>query len=122
MKNKKGFTLIELVAVVALLAITGLVVVMSITKQLTDQEDKNYGLYKETILSAAELYMEPRRNLYPELEKIGDSTYITAKDIIGADLLDKDLENPRTDEAIDKNTRIKVTIGADNILIFELEE
>jgi len=122
MKNKKGFTLIELVAVVALLSIVGLVVVISVNKQLNNQEKRKYEIYRESILEAAELYVEPRRNMFPELSKLGDSTYITAKDIISANLLDSELENPKTNGPIDQNTRIKITVGKDNILIFELEE
>lgn len=122
MKNKRGFTLIELVAVVALLSIVGLVVVISVNKQLDNQEKRKYEIYRESILEAAELYVEPRRNMFPELSKLGDSTYITAKDIISANLLDSELENPKTNGPIDQNTRIKITVGKDNILIFELEE
>ena len=122
MKNKRGFTLIELVAVVALLSIVGLVVVISVNKQLDNQEKRKYEIYRESILEAAELYVEPRRNMFPELSKLGDSTYVTAKEIISVNLLDGDLENPKTNGPIDQNTRIKITVGKDNILIFELEE
>lgn len=122
MKNKRGFTLIELVAVVALLSIVGLVVVISVNKQLDNQEKRKYEIYRESILEAAELYVEPRRNMFPELSKLGDSTYVTAKEIISVNLLDSDLENPKTNSPIDQNTRIKITVGKDNILIFELEE
>lgn len=122
MKNKRGFTLIELVAVVALLSIVGLVVVISVNKQLDNQEKRKYEIYRESILEAAELYVEPRRNMFPELSKLGDSTYVTAKEIISVNLLDSDLENPKTNGPIDQNTRIKITVGKDNILIFELEE
>ena len=122
MKNKRGFTLIELVAVVALLSIVGLVVVISVNKQLDNQEKRKYEIYRESILEAAELYVEPRINIFPELSKLGDSTYVTAKEIISVNLLDSDLENPKTNSPIDQNTRIKITVGKDNILIFELEE
>ena len=122
MKNKRGFTLIELVAVVALLSLVGIVVVININKQLNNQEKKEYEIYRESILEAAELYVEPRRNLFPSLSKLGDTTYITVKDIISANLLDSGLENPETNSLIDQNTRIKITVGKDNILIFELEE
>jgi len=121
MKNKKGFTLIELVAVVALIAIFGLVVVISITSQIDKQEEKRYNSYKETIISSAELYIEQHRNSYPALKEKGDSIYITAGDIIGANLLNSNLKNPKTEKDIDKNTRIKITIGENNILEFEIE-
>ena len=121
MKNRKGFTLIELVSVVALIAIAGVVIVISITSQVKKQVEKSYNLYKETILTSAELYVEQHRNSYPELEDINDSIYITVEDIIGANLLNKDLKNPKTNDIIDKNMRIKVTIGEDNILIYEIE-
>ena len=121
MKNKNGFTLIELVAVVALIAVVGIVVVISITSQVKQQEEKEYKLYKETILDSAELYIELHRNLYPSLVDTGDTIYITAKDIIGANLLREDLKNPKTEEYVDENMKIKVTMGEDNIIIYEIE-
>lgn len=122
MKNKKGFTLIELIAVVALIAVTGLVVVISVSSMLKSQKDKDYKLYVDTILNSAELYVEQHRISYPELNEVNDSIYITVSDIIGANLLNADLKNPKTDEVISGDTRIKVTIGENNILIYEMEE
>lgn len=122
MKNKNGFTLIELVAVIALIAVVGVVIVVSITSQVKKQVQSSYEAFEETVLNSAELYIEQHRKLYPELVNVNDSIYITIEDVMGANLLDRNLRNPKTDDFVDKKTRIKVTIGEDNILIYELEE
>ena len=82
MKSRKGFTLIELVAVVTFVAIIGIVVAINITNQVKKQEEKNYDRYLEIITSATELYVEQHRNRYVTLDKEGSSIYISISELI----------------------------------------
>ena len=121
MKNK-GFTLIEILSVITLITVIGLVSVYSVTNQLRNQEEKTYENYKEIILNATELYVEQNRELYPNLVEVNDTVNITVNDLIESEYLKEDLKNPKTNEKVDKLLQIKVTVGEDLILVYEILE
>ena len=56
MLNKKGFTLVELLAVIVILASVSLIVVSSITSSLTRRDDKECEEQKELAKNAAKIY------------------------------------------------------------------
>lgn len=81
MKNKKGFTFIELLAVIALI---GVLVIIAIPTLLTVKNRINERLAntkKELLLSAAELYAQDNgknSNLTVTVRQLIDSNYIEA--------------------------------------------
>ena len=122
MKSRKGFTLIELVAVVTFVAIIGIVVAINITNQVKKQEEKNYDRYLEIITSATELYVEQHRNRYVTLDKEGSSIYISISELISANMIDETLTNPKTNNYISTSGRVKVTVRSDKTLEYIVEE
>lgn len=122
MKSRKGFTLIELVAVVTFVAIIGIVVAINITNQVKKQEEKNYDRYLEIITSATELYVEQHRNRYVTLDKEGSSIYISISELISANMIDETLTNPKTNNYVSKSGRVKVTVRSDKTLEYIVEE
>ena len=56
LKNKKGFTLVELLAIVVILAIIMVLAAPSMTKQIAKKEDTDQTILDEKISNAAKIY------------------------------------------------------------------
>ena len=56
LKNKKGFTLVELLAIVAILAIIMVLAAPSMTKQIAKKEETDQTILDEKIHNAAKIY------------------------------------------------------------------
>lgn len=59
--NKKGFTLVELLATIVILAVTITIVFVKVDKNIKDANDFGNQMQAETIESAAYLYVEDNR-------------------------------------------------------------
>lgn len=100
MKNK-GFTLIELIVTITLLAIISITVGVSVSNMLANQKEKKAENMKEEIENAACVYVET----------VNDSlTEISLKTLIEEGLIDKDLVNPITKKQLDTTSTVKIKI------------
>lgn len=100
--DSKGFTLIEMIVVVALLATMSLAIGVSISEMMERQEEKEYESYVETLETAA--------CVYAEAYDITSDTSITTAELIAAGLIRTTLTNPKTDDAVvDDTTTITIT-------------
>ena len=97
--NKKGFTLVELMATIGLLAIMSLVIGVNITSILKNTKQREEDFNKEQIEKAACVYYSSE-----ELNKNG-STNITVENLIESGLLDETYRN--------ENGKITVTVNDD---------
>lgn len=61
--NNKGFTLVELLAVVVILVIIMLVAIPNISSSIERRKIKNETKMKEVIIDASELYVDKKTNL-----------------------------------------------------------
>lgn len=111
MRNK-GLTLIELLAVLIVIAILGTITFVSVLSKIEDTNKKSEKLLISSIENSAELYILENRYNYSE----GTFT-ITVQNLIDAEYLRKDnLKNPLTKENIDTSTLINITIEKNNKL------
>ena len=55
-KNNKGFTLVEIIAVIGLLVLISSITIPSIIKMNNKNKEKNYNRIVDTIITAAENY------------------------------------------------------------------
>lgn len=101
MKNRKGFTLTELLVVIAMIAVIGTVIIVntvSINKRANDNE---YDRMIENIVNSAKTYV----SLYPE--EFGDLystkafSFISLNELIHSGLLDEEIINPYTNKQLD---------------------
>ena len=105
---KKGFTLIEMLGIIAVLAVVLLVTFPVLNNSLKNmKEDQNENFLKNLKIST-EAYIELNRKNYPELDEIG-STTITINDLYNAELL-------KGNYNVDKSNQIIITKKEDNTL------
>ena len=59
--NNRGFTLVEVLAVIVILGILSTILVFSVTGLLKKGEEDNYNSLRNSIISAAKIYMSDNR-------------------------------------------------------------
>lgn len=70
MNGKKGFTLVELMAILVILGVILLMAMPSITKTFKDSQTQEAGEYKKTLCIAAQSYMELEKVKYENGKKV----------------------------------------------------
>ncbi len=113
MRLEKGFTLVELMAILVILAVMMLVTVPSITRTLKDSQKNEMAEYEKTVCLAAQTYMQVEHrdsnlsvhSYTVSLEELRKGGYIT-----------ESLKNPTTDsydgnvEIFNKDGKITCTL------------
>lgn len=120
MKNNRGFTLVELIAVMTLLAAIILVTVPVIINTIKKNDDKLGENFEKSLKQAAELYVERNRDVFPDLNNIGGTAEVSTDILIEEGYLKQDLENPIDNSGV-LNYKIIVEVGNDNIFIYRVE-
>ena len=109
MKNKKGFTLIELITTIGLMILVGLVIVTNMSGILSKQNDEEYENFKKKIQDSACIYVETRWSTTKRNTcKTGNNCTITLNELITAGLIEDNLKDPNTGNVIDKNKTVSV--------------
>lgn len=116
--NSKAFTMIEMLGVVAILALISLFSFPAINILKNNSDQKKYDNFIKNISLAADSYIESNYTKYDsDLEQ-----FITIKKLIDEGLLSNTLVNPNTSEkVIDENGIIKVTRNIDRTFSYEYE-
>ena len=119
MKNKKGFTLVEIIAVIALIAvIVGIFIVNLVGKN--DPKENNKDTVKQ-ILSAADAYVSANRSEIEKLYEGYNFVDITIGDLKNNGLLSEDITNNETSEKYKDEEVVRVTLnGSTGATEFEL--
>lgn len=100
--NNKGFTLVELLAVLVILIAISSIAIPSISSSLERSKDKQTNAKKKLLESAAELYVTDHRN------KITSTCYITIEQLKNGNYIDDDATDNNGDQI---EGCIKVTDG-----------
>ena len=108
--NKKGFTLVELLAVIIILSLLALLASTSVSKIVKDSKSDLYDTQIKLIQSAAEAWGAD--NLY-DLPDAGTCKYLTLQDLKQYGLIDPEIKDPRTNDLFSDNLIIKIT-GEEN--------
>lgn len=121
MRRNKGFTLIEMIGIITVLAIILLVALPSMTKTLKRNEQKKYDNYITNLKLLSENY------LVEQLQKENirfkeDIAYFTLGDMIDAGYVTEVITNPNNDKKISRDTRIKVTRNIDDTYSYDVQE
>ena len=113
---KKGFTLIELMGVIVILAILSIITVVGVDKMLSDGRNNLYEDQVKIIELSAKSYIAENPSLKP---LPGEITTITIQDLVDNGFLKENINNPKTEENFDLTLKIEIK-RTENSLSFEL--
>ena len=122
---KKGFTLIEMLGIIAVLAVVLLITFPVMNKSLKKMKENTTNNFENNLKISAETYIELNRDNYPELEETGGTT-ITIQDLYDANLLKGQYEGLDTSNKIiitkkDDNTLDYIYVNPDNIVEYTFD-
>ncbi len=124
MYKRNGFTLIELIATVALMVLMGLIIANNLNSLFSNREDEDVNDFKELLENAACTYIDlsdPQIKQKKEVCKASGCT-VTTSVLITNSLLDEELKNPLTGEAITGSEIIKISYpNHEKTCVYEME-
>lgn len=120
MKNK-GFTLVEIVSTLVILALIGIVIGINLNKSFKTNETTEYNNFEKMIKSAADIYVTSSNKIKNDLDTVKGYYIITVKELQDAGLLGTDLINPKTKTALKGDEIVKVSIDANGVSVYEYQ-
>jgi type IV pilus assembly protein PilA len=105
MKNK-GFTLIEILAVIVVLAIVSVIVVPAIDRFLRNADNTAYQVQIDAIIDAVKNWEADHPSSLPANN--GDEYVVYLSELKAGNYVREDLINPRTKEAFSNNLTITI--------------
>lgn len=115
---KKGFTLVELLGVIALLGILAVLVVPAVNKTIKNSRETLYQTQIDTIKEAAKTYSYKFPKSIPDGNEI---FYVTVGQLVEAGLLEDQIENPKNKEMFPYDMKIHIYQKNGN-LTYEVNE
>lgn len=105
--NKRAFTLVELLAVIAILGVIAAIFVPNAMKILSENKTKTYKVKENILINAAKDYTLYNRDfVFPTGD---DAVYITANSLVEDSFMAKILD---ADSAEECNAFVKITVNA----------
>lgn len=122
MRLKKGFTLIELIGVIAVLAVILLIALPTITSSVRRNNEQKYANTLQDIYLAAEQYTLTYKEKFPQLDESGGRVKVTIADLKEAGYLDQHLENPKTGKEFLDTDYVLVEVDKDYTRKYKFNE
>ena len=107
---KKGFTLIEMLGIIAVLAVILLVTFPVMNNSLKKMKESTNNNFTNNLKVSAETYVELNRKNYPNLNTAGSEITITIQDLYDANLLKGRYDN------VSGTDQIRVVVGSNKTL------
>ena len=105
---KKGFTLLEMLAVIVVISILSLIILPNIMGQLADKKEEISKVSQQIILSAAELYANETGNTYQT---------ITINDLVEAGKLEQPIIDQKTGKEISLTKEISIDVSGNACIV-----
>ena len=77
--NTKGFSMVELLAAVAIMGVLATIAIVSVSTVLENADEKHYETQEKNMIMAAQSYAQDNRNILPKA--IGDTRVITLEEL-----------------------------------------
>ena len=110
--NNKGFTLIELTAIIVVLVAIFLVSFPYLTNTAKSDEEKKYDDMVENLCLAGESYIYANTDDFEELSTINSEIQIVVQELMTYGNVDSNLKNPKTGNSV-KNSKLIYTVLSD---------
>ena len=104
--NRKGFTLVELLAVIVIITLLALITTISITGVVNNSKNKLSSTQIELIKSAAKIWGSENKMKLPSA---GECSYITLGDLKKYGLFDDSVSDPKDSNQISNDLKIKIS-------------
>lgn len=101
LKNKKGFTLIEIIVAIVLIGIVGTTSVVSINKANEKKEYKKLEKMNNNLTTALEVYLANHSEIEENLMLNAKAAVVTLENLKNEGLIEEGLVNPVNDEKLD---------------------
>ena len=111
--NKKGFTMIELMAAITLLGIMSTLAVVSVSKYLNKSKKTVYRDYEDTLKNATTNYFLDHTGLLPEIND-ASGTKVLATTLINEDYLEN-MKDPTNKSFNCNNNSYVIVTRKDNV-------
>lgn len=113
--NKKGFTLVELIAVIILISLIATIAIVPISKILKDSKDDMYEAQIGQIVLAAQNWVSDHpMELPPYIEAEDNKVDLTIDFLIEQEYLEDDVINPKDGEKITGCSKVAIRLNSDN--------
>ena len=119
--NNKAFTLIELTAIIVVLAAIFLVCFPNLLSSAKNEDEKEYESMVENLCLAGKSYIYANMDYFDGLSIVGSQFEITIEELIKYGNVDKDLTNPKTDRTVSSDSLL-YTVSSDYSLDCEYKE
>lgn len=113
MKNK-GFTLIELTAVVIILALISFIGFSYITNQVNSKKQQLSDAFNKVVYDASDIYVSYNENNYPMID--GNVYCIKFNELIDYEILTTPLVDPITNKEVSLDNYVKLEVNVDEFL------
>jgi type IV pilus assembly protein PilA len=110
--NKKGFTLIEILAVIVIIGIVIVIVVPTVSNIVSSSKDDSYKRTVNNIEDAAQLYITRNPSVLSSLKDPTDYAEISLQQLVNDNLLESTIKDQRTNTNISLNTKVMVQLLA----------
>lgn len=115
MKNKNGFTLIELIVTIGIMILIGLVIVNNMAGFLSKKNDREYESFKQKLEESACIYVETVFTSNERSNCRNHGCSISVDSLIQRGYIEDTLKDPNTGELITNNkNKYKINVRWEN--------
>lgn len=113
--NRKGFTLVELLMVIILLAIIGIIIIPNMNNIINKSKNRSCESLKKNIISATKIYVNENKYDLGFSCTSSNNSYkdITLEVLINAGKINSPITNPKTKKEIDTTSKVRVEFNCD---------
>ncbi len=106
---KKGFTLVELTAVIIIVGMISIIGIASLNRRVNQKKDEISEAMQNIINASADIYMDYNPENYRKIE--GNIYCIKLRDLVDMDILQSPITDPVTKNVVSEDKYVKVEIG-----------